>query len=53
MGEQEESPEVVTGMFQLFSNDVYSTWSFVNTLEYREFDVLPDVLIEPFWVTTL
>ncbi|XP_069148008.1 uncharacterized protein [Solanum lycopersicum] len=57
-GEQEESPDVVTGMLQIFSIDVYAlldsraTLSFVTPLVAKRFDFLPDILIEPFSVTT-
>nr|XP_019069806.1 uncharacterized protein LOC109120449 [Solanum lycopersicum] len=55
-GEQESSPDIVTGMLQVFSLNVYAlldpgaTLSFVKTLVYRKFDVLSDNLIEPFWL---
>ena len=54
MGEQESSPDFVTNMFQFCSINVYyllelcDTISFVTPLVARKFDVLPDVLIEPF-----
>ena len=54
-----DSPDVVTGMLQVFSIIVYAlldvdaTLSFVTPLVAMKFDVLPDVLIEPFSVTTL
>ena len=57
-GEQEESTDVVTGMLQVFSIDVYAllypgaTLSFISTLVDKTFHVLPDILIEPFIVTT-
>ncbi|XP_069150083.1 uncharacterized protein [Solanum lycopersicum] len=57
-GEQESSPDVVTGMLQVFSIDVYAlldpsaTLSFVTPLIARKFDILPDILNEPFMVTT-
>ncbi|XP_015086946.1 uncharacterized protein LOC107030056 [Solanum pennellii] len=46
MGEQERSPDIVTGMLQVFSVNV--TLSFVAPLLATKFDVLPDVVIEPF-----
>ena len=53
-GEKESSPDVVTGMLEVFSVNVYALHdeganiSFVTPLVDRKFDVLPDVLIEPF-----
>ena len=58
-GEQESFPDVVTGMLQCFSINVYalldpsSTLSFFNPLVSRNFDILPDIFNEPFMVTTL
>ena len=49
---------MVTGMLQVLSIDFYAlldpdaTLSFVTPLVSRKFDVLPNVLIEPFLVTT-
>ena len=46
-GEQESSPDVVTGMLQVFSIDVYAlldmgaTLSFINLLIARKFDIFP------------
>ena len=57
-GEQESSPDVVTSMLQVFSINVYDlfdpidTLSFVTPLVYRKFEILLDVLIEPFSVCT-
>ena len=54
-GEQESSPDVVSGMFQVFSIDVYdliepgATLSFVTLLIASKFDILPDVLNESLW----
>ena len=48
--DQEDSSDIVTGMLQVFSIDVYdlldpsSTLSFVTPLVSINFDVLPDVL---------
>lgn len=56
-GEQQSSPKVVTGILQVFSIDVYalldpgSTLYFVTPLIARKFDILPDILNEPFMVT--
>ena len=50
---------MVTSMLQVFYIDVNSllylnaTLSFVTPLVAKNFDVLPNVLIEPFLVTTL
>jgi len=58
-GDQESSPDVVTGMLQVFSFDVYAlldpgaTLSFVTPFVVMKFEILPDVLEEPFWVSTL
>ena len=55
---QEEYPDVVTGMLQIFSIDIYNlhdpgaTLSFVTPLIAKKFDVLPNILIEPFSITT-
>ena len=57
-GGQQESPDVVNDMSQVFSFDVYAlldpgaTLSFLTPLVARKFDVLPDVLIEPFLAST-
>lgn len=57
-GEQEESPDVVTGMFHVLSIDVYAlldfsaTLLFLTPLVYNKFDDLHDILIEPFSLTT-
>ena len=50
---------MVTGMLQVFSLNVYdlldpgATLSFDTPLVARKFDILPDILNEPFMVTTL
>ena len=55
-GEQENSPNVVSCMLQVFSSNFYgfldlgATLSFVTPLVARKFDVLRNVLIEPFSV---
>ena len=57
-GEQQSSPNVVTGMLQVFWIDVYAlddpgdTLSFVTPLIARKFNIFPDILNEPFIVTT-
>ena len=57
-GEQDSSPYVVTGMLKVFFVNVYAflypgaTLSFITPLVARNFDVLPEVLIEPFSVYT-
>ena len=54
MGEQESYPDVLTGMLQVFSIDVYvlldqgATLSFSTPLIARKFDVLPEIINEPF-----
>ncbi|XP_069143301.1 uncharacterized protein [Solanum lycopersicum] len=56
--EQETSPDVVTAMSKVFSIDVYAlldsgaTLSFITPLVSKKFDILPDILNEPFMVTT-
>ena len=56
MGEQESYPDVLTGMLQVFSIDVYDlldpddTLSFVTPSIARNFDILPNVVNEPFMV---
>ena len=58
MGDHEESPDVVTGILQVLYINVYAllypgaTLLFVTPLVARKFKVLPDVLMEPFSVTT-
>ena len=58
-GEQETSPDVVTGMLKVFSIDAYAlldpgaTLSFVTPLVAKCFEILPDFLHEPFIVSTL
>ena len=57
-GEQENSPDVVTGMLQVFFVNFYALLDpgaslyFVIPLVARKFDVLPDVLVKPFLVCT-
>ena len=57
-GEQETSLDVVTGMLKIFTLDVYvlldtgATLSFVISLVAKRFDALPDILHEPFLVST-
>ena len=57
-GDQEESPNVVTGKLQVFSINVYDllcpcgTLSYVTPLESMKFDVLLNVFLEPFLVST-
>ena len=57
-GEQETSPDVVTGMLKVFSIDVYAlldisaTLIFVTSLVAKKSDILTDVLHEPFIVST-
>ena len=57
-GEQESSPDVVTGMLQFFSKNVYSlldpgaTLTFTTLLVTKKFDTLPNILNDPFMVTT-
>uniref|UniRef100_M0ZKD2 Gag-pol polyprotein n=1 Tax=Solanum tuberosum TaxID=4113 RepID=M0ZKD2_SOLTU len=57
-GEQEGFPDVVTGMLKVFQLDVYAlldpgdTLSLVTPYVAMRFYVLPDVLLEPFSVST-
>ena len=57
-GEQETSPDVVTGMLKVFSIDVYvlldpsPTLSFVTPLVDKKFEILHNILHEPFLVST-
>ncbi|XP_069150268.1 uncharacterized protein [Solanum lycopersicum] len=57
-GEQETSPGLVTFMLKVLSIDVYAlldlgaTLSFVTPLLSKKFDILPDILHEPFIVST-
>ncbi|XP_069145531.1 uncharacterized protein [Solanum lycopersicum] len=57
-GEQEISPDMVTGMLRVFSIDVYAlldpgaTLSFVTPLVPKKFDIFPDIFHEPFIVST-
>ena len=57
-GDEETYPDVVTGMWKIFTLDVYAlldpgaTLSFVTPLVARKFYVLPDILNESFMVTT-
>uniref|UniRef100_M1DJ04 Gag-pol protein n=1 Tax=Solanum tuberosum TaxID=4113 RepID=M1DJ04_SOLTU len=56
-GERESSPDVVTDTLKVFQLDVYglqdpgSTFSFVTPYVTMRFDVLPYVLLEPFYVS--
>lgn len=56
---QEDSLHVVTGMLKHFHLYIYvfqdpdATLSFVTLYGAMRFDVLPDVLLEPFFVSTL
>ena len=57
-GEQESSPDVVTGMLNVFSIYVYAllypctTLYFVTSLVAKKFVIFPDILNEPFMVST-
>ncbi|KAH0661387.1 hypothetical protein KY284_026318 [Solanum tuberosum] len=57
-GEQESSPNVVTSMLKVFQLDVYAlldpsaTLSFVMPYASMRFDVLINVLLEPFSIST-
>ncbi|KAH0773630.1 hypothetical protein KY290_010767 [Solanum tuberosum] len=57
-GDQESSPNVVIGILQVFSIDVYAlldpgaTLSFVTPLVAMKFEILPEELVEPFSVST-
>ena len=57
-GDQEYSPDVVTSMLQLFQINVYelldttAILSFVTPLVSIKIDVLPNVLVLPFLVST-
>ncbi|KAH0705892.1 hypothetical protein KY285_010419 [Solanum tuberosum] len=56
--EQEDSPDVVTGMIQVFKSNVYTlldpkaSSSFVTPYVAMNFDVIPEQLSEPFSVST-
>ena len=56
--EQETSPDMVTGLLKVFSSNVYdlldpgATLSFFTPLVSKKFDILPDILHEPFIVST-
>ena len=56
--DQENSPDVVTGMLRVFSFDVYAlldpgaTLSFVTPYLATKFEILPEHLLEPFSVST-
>ncbi|KAH0688918.1 hypothetical protein KY289_016276 [Solanum tuberosum] len=56
--EQENSPDVVTGMIKVITLEVYalldtgSSLSFVTPYVVNNFDVLPEKLCEPFCVST-
>ena len=49
---------MVTGLLKFFSIDVYvlfypdATLSFITFLVSKKFDILPDILKEPFMVST-
>ena len=57
-GEQETSPDMVTGMLKVFSIDVYalldsgSTLSFDTPIVPKKFEILSDIFHEPFIVST-
>lgn len=57
-GKQETSPDMVTGKLKMITLDVYAlvypgtTLSFVTPLEAKKFDALPNILHEPFLVST-
>ena len=57
-GEQETSPDVVTGMLKVFFLDVHvlldvgATLSFITPLVAKKFEIFPDILHEPFIVST-
>ncbi|KAF3651788.1 putative protein fluG-like [Capsicum annuum] len=56
--ESETSPNVVTGMLQIFSRDVYVLLNLGSTLSYMTpymavgFGFEPDVIVEPFFIST-
>ena len=56
--DQENSPDVVTGMIRVFSFDCYAlldpgaTLSFVTPYVANQFAILPECLLEPFSVST-
>ena len=58
-GNEEVSPDVVTGMLQVFSVNVYEFLDpsdilyFVILLLVMKIDVLPNVLVETYFVSTL
>ena len=58
-GEQETTPDMVTDMLKHFTIDVYAlvdpgaTLSFFTPLIAKKFDILRDILHEPFIVSTL
>ena len=57
-GEQESSPDVLTSMLLVFSIDVYALlypgakFCFITPLISWNFDVFPNILNEPFMITT-
>ena len=57
-GEQETSPNVLTGMLKVYSIDIYSllntgyTLSFFTPLVAKKFYILLDILNGPFMVST-
>ena len=58
MGEQEISPNVVTGMLRVFTINVYAkldsgaTLSFFTPLVSKKFDILLNIVHQPFIVST-
>ncbi|KAH0636401.1 hypothetical protein KY289_036316 [Solanum tuberosum] len=58
-GEQYDSPDVINGIFKVFQLDVYAltdpgaTFYFAKPDVTMRFDVFPQVLLEPFFVSTL
>ncbi|XP_049345423.1 uncharacterized protein LOC125809935 [Solanum verrucosum] len=57
-GDQESSPDILTGMLKVFSIDIYelldpgATLSSVTPFVAMKFEVLPEELLEPFSVST-
>ena len=57
-GEQQTSPDVVTGMLKVFSIDAYAlldpitTLSFVTPFVAKKFEIFPNISHEPFLVST-
>ena len=58
-GDQENSPNVITGILKVLFIDVYAlldpgyTLSFVTPLVSNKFEILSDILHEPFIVSNL